>query len=348
MNTPTFLRWLPGIAALLTVGIVIVGQASSAQSSPPLFWPQPNCTRIAKLQERSWATNRVKRLVARCAARMQSSSSMGRTWGAYVGWDAPDGPAFDTMIGTPMGIRATFVHWGNESEFPSYLAESLQGKTLLIFWEAMDYDKPPQDQAAFSYAAILRGDWDAYFTAFAADARDYGGPVILVPFEEMNGDWYAWSGTADGNTPAKHIAAYRYIRAFFSDAPNVKFGWAVNSDSVPDTPENGIAAYYPGDAYVDYVGVDGFNFGTPWMTFEEIFGSALRQLRTYGKPVYIFSIATAEGPRKAAWITDALTTQIRKYPEIAGWIWFNENKEHDWRIWSDAASLEAFQKAILR
>jgi hypothetical protein len=150
----------------------------------------------------------------------------------------------------------------------------------------------------------------------------------------------------NGNSPEKHIAAYRRIREFFRDVSNVSFGWSPNSNSVPNTALNQMEHYYPGDAYVDYVGVDGFNFGTPWVSFDQIFGDALKRLQSYKKPIYIFSFASAADPKKAEWISDALVTQIPKYPEIKGWIWFHELKEHDWQVWSDDASLAAFQNGI--
>lgn len=268
-------------------------------------------------------------------------------WGAYMGWRVEDGTNFETKVGQPMRSRTVFVHWGNENAFPWDVANALKptNKTLIIFWEAMDYNGPTVNQPKFSYDAIIRGDWDSYIKSFAAEAKKYGGPVILIPFEEMNGDWYPWSGTKNGNTPEKHKKAYQHVRNLFQDQPNVKFGWAVNQDSVPDSQANKIEAYYPGNEYVDYVGVNGFNFGNPWMTFDQVFGQALKTLQTYNKPIYIFSMASAAGPQKAAWITDAFT-QIQRHPEINGWTWFNENKEQNWLIWSDDASLKAFQAGL--
>jgi endoglucanase len=270
-------------------------------------------------------------------------------WGFYES-------SFDTQkifdleknLGKSPDMIAVFVHWGNENKFPTYLDPVIKNrkKTLVIFWEATDYTVGTPDQPRFSYDAILRGDWDAYLKSFAADAKTYGAPVILIPFAEMNGDWFPWSGTKNGNSPEKEILAYRHVREIFADVQNVKFGWAGNNDSVPDTPENSLDKYYPGDEYVDYVGVDGFNFGDPWQTFDEMFAAPLTTLAKYKKPIYLFSFASAEGANKPEWITDAFTKQIPKYPKIAGWIWFNENKERDWRINSDPNSLAAF-KAIL-
>lgn len=287
--------------------------------------------------------------VPTCAgASSASASSMTSRipWGAFVGWQPEAGAAFERLVGAQMHMRAVFVHWGNERDFPMELKPSMAGKPLIIFWEAFDYTVEGTEQSRFSYDAILRGDWDTYFVEFANDAKRYRDPVILIPFEEMNGDWYASSGVKNGNTPAKHIKAYRYVHDFFEKVPNVQFGWAVNSTSVPDTAENAIEQYYPGNAYVDIVGVDGFNFDNPWMSFNEIFGEAIITLRQYKKPIYIFSMASADGPQKAAWVRDALTVQIPQHPEIKGWVWFNENKERDWRVWSDEAALKAFKAAV--
>ena len=132
----------------------------------------------------------------------------------------------------------------------------------------------------------------------------------------------------------------------FSGVSNVKWGWAVNNDSVPNTSANAIANYYPGDAYVDYVGVDGFNFGDPWQSFSSVFASSLSQLKTYNKPIYIFSMASADSSQKPAWITDALSQIYATNSGISGWIWFNENKEQNWLVDSSAAALAAFKGGI--
>jgi beta-mannanase len=224
------------------------------------------------------------------------------------------------------------------SVFPSVGADlKPSNKTLVIFWE----------QYGVTLDSIIAGESDAYIRKFALDAKNYGGQVILSPFHEMNGNWDPWGGTVGQNTPQKVVQAWRHIHDVFGTVTNVKFAWAVNNISVPDTTANAIAAYYPGDAYVDYVAVDGFNFGNPWQSFDAVFGKALNTVAAYKKPIYILSMASAAGAQKPAWITDAVTVQMKKYPLLRGWLWFNENKEQDWRINSDAATLAAF-KGVLR
>lgn len=290
-------------------------------------------------------TNSVKAVAPHCSSLSEASSLK---WGAYVGWREDAASKFESLVGKKMDIQAIFTHWGNEKDFPSQYTAGVreEGKTLLIFWEAMDYNSTELNDSRFSYDAILRGDWDSYFEEFSAGAKNYKGPIILIPFEEMNCDGTPWAGALNNNSPAKHILAYRHIHKFFREAKNVKFGWTVNNDSIPDTPENQIENYYPGDEYVDYAGVNGFNFGNPWQSFDEVFEKPLKKLSIYNKPIFIFSMASAQGPKKADWIREGLGLRIKLYPNIIGWIWFNEDKERAWQVNSDNASLESFKSVI--
>ena len=273
----------------------------------------------------------------------------GVKWGVYVGWHSFSMVEFEALTDKKPAMEMVFVHWGNEIQFPSYYGTRIrdQGRTMVLFWEASDFKRDLFSQPEYSYDAVLAGTLDNYFKRFAEGAKAYGGSVILIPYSEFNGNWYPWGGTIGNNTPQKHIAAYRYIRGFFKDVPNVKFGWVPNGNSVPNTDINQLELYYPGDDVVDYVGVDGFNFGgSEEQTFTQLFDSTLTRLKSFKKPIYIFSIASAGGPGKAAWIKDALTVQLYKHPEVVGWLWFNQNKERDWQVNSDAASLSAFISSL--
>ena len=256
-------------------------------------------------------------------------------WGAYTGNTLDSLNDFQQQVGKQPNINAVFVGWGDD--FPTSIANTLRSnnQTILIYWEALGY----------SYSDILSGASDAYIASFGTQARNFGGPVILVPFAEMNGNWASWGGTVSPNTPTQFVPMWQHVHNVFGASSNVKWGWAVNSNSVPDTLENQIGVYYPGSNYVDYVGVDGFNFGDPWLSFSDIFSSALATLKTFNKPIYIFSMACAEDQRKAEWISDALS-QIYSNADVSGWIWFNANKEKNWLVWSNPDALEAFKLGI--
>lgn len=256
-----------------------------------------------------------------------------KLWGAFAGNSSSMFEEFENFVGQEADIQAVFVGW--QENFPASYATD--GKIFLVFWE----------QYGVTLDQIISGSTDNYIRQFARQVWDFKSPVILSPLHEMNGQWCPWSGVSAGNTPKKVVLAFQHIyNVFENENPqNVKWAWAVNHESVPNTQENSIENYYPGDKYVDYVGVDGFNFGEPWQTYDEIFSLALNKLKNYNKPIYIFSMASAEGPKKAEWIQDALN-KIKKDPSLEGFVWFNINKEKNWLINSDPQSLQAFQQGI--
>jgi beta-mannanase len=270
------------------------------------------------------------------------------TWGVFAGSNPTAIADFEKRVEASPDYLAYFVHWANGGgKLPTWLKTYAGDKerTLIIFWEASDFTVGGTDQPEYAYRTILRGDHDAYIRDFARQLKSYADPIILVPFSELNGNWTPWSGTKNGNTPLEAVEAFRYVHGFFDVAPNVKFGLALNAASVPNTPENAHSAYYPGDEYVDYVGLDGFNMGDPWLSFDQIFGAGLKALLPYKKPLFIFSFGSAEGDEKAAWLSDAFT-RMSSYPTMKGFIYFNQNKERNWLLWSDTASLATFEDFV--
>jgi len=111
-----------------------------------------------------------------------------------------------------------------------------------------------------------------------------------------------------------------------------------------------LTPYYPGDAYVDWLGLDGYNRGgAAWQSFAQVFGASYQSITALSaKPLMIAETASAEaGGSKAQWIVDAFSTQIlQRYPRIQAVLWFNQNKETDWRIESSAAAQRAFARAV--
>jgi hypothetical protein len=204
---------------------------------------------------------------------------------------------------------------------------------------------------------INSGSQDAIITNFANSLKSYGGKTILVLNEEVNCDnWSAWGGTSGSNNNTKAIAAFRHIHDIVKGiAPNVLFAYDVNNDSCYSTsPSNSLTAYYPGDAYVDIVGVSGFNFGNPWESWQDAFitNNAIATLQPLGKPVWILATASLDGAQKAQWISD-MAAGAKKY-NIAGWIWFHQNDTQvpgsgssiNWMVNSNPTALTAFQTVV--
>jgi beta-mannanase len=202
----------------------------------------------------------------------------------------------------------------------------------------------------YTLANIASGAFDNWFAAGADAAKAYGKPFYVRFAPEMNGAWAPWEAGINGNTPQGYVAAWRHVHALFvaRGASNVKWVWAANVFSQGGTAVD-FSAYYPGSDVVDVLGLDGYNWGSldVWQTYSQVFGSsydAICRLDTV-KPVMVTETASTElGGNKAAWITSAFTQEIpTRTPRVTAVIWFDENKETEWRVDSSAASLTAYR-----
>ncbi len=205
-------------------------------------------------------------------------------------------------------------------------------------------------------AAIANGSYDDSITEWAKAAAAWGHPFFFLLDEEMNGTWYPYSPGQNGNTASDFIAAWRHVHDIFTSvgATNVTWVWCPNVI----TPDTGtpLDQLYPGDDYVDWVGLNGYNWGgNRWQSFASVFGPSYQALLKLapGKPIIIGETASAEaGGSKAKWITSALTKQLpENFPQIKAILWFNWRiYEQDvwwpWEIESSPAANSAFSAAI--
>lgn len=276
----------------------------------------------------------------------------GRYFGAYV-HGAPDSmqPVLD--LESAVGRNASIVNFyvADSEGFPVNRATSIRshGSTPLITWEFWSVK-------GVGVASIANGSKDEYIRSFARAAKAFGTEVWLRPFHEMNGNWYPWAGTVAPNTPADVIAAYKRVRQIFAaeGATNVKFVWCPNNESIPNTSSNAIARYWPGEASVDIMALDGYNFGTSfswsnWRSFSQTFSSSYAAVTSLSstRPVMIAETGCSTvGGSKAAWVADMFKVIPLSFPRIRGVVWFDTNAECDWRVDSDATTLSAFKTGL--
>jgi beta-mannanase len=152
-------------------------------------------------------------------------------------------------------------------------------------------------------------------------------------------------------SPDKYIAAYRHVHDALSGVDNAVWAWCPNVTDEPRADWNRAMDYYPGDDYVDWTCVDGYNWGETqgigWESFADTFADIYPMLASKGKPIMIGEMASAEsGGDKASWIDAIIPALKADYPLIRGLIWFDIDKETDWRISSSPAAEAAFARMI--
>lgn len=164
--------------------------------------------------------------------------------GAYLGVYSELDPAVGSeparaaaAYGRPHAAFLVYVPWRarfGDRVFPATWAERARaaGAALQVHWMPHRGLDDVQD--------------DDYLRSFAREAAAAGVPIFLRFGGEMNGDWVAWHGD-----PQQYVAKWRLVAGVLrATAPNVALVWAPNH-----VPDHNIDAYYPGDEWVDWVGV---------------------------------------------------------------------------------------------
>ncbi|TMD98286.1 MAG: hypothetical protein E6I72_03495, partial [Chloroflexi bacterium] len=204
-------------------------------------------------------------------------------WGAYL-TNAPLDPsmvslrALDTSINRHSSIVHWYTQWGESWGTWSYvhpLFDSIRnfnsvngvGATPLLTWEAWGPSPYTVANNRFPLKSIAAGNFDAYIDSWAVGLKAYGYPVMLDVFHEMDGNWYPWGYGVNGNTQADLIAAYRHVHDRFALAGATNVQWVWNPDAWNPAGVDQ-RTFYPGDAYVDWMAIDVYNWGAAAGTWE--------------------------------------------------------------------------------
>ena len=315
------------LTAPLTVvaTVLLVVQASTA-ASPAL----PSTTAVSG---------------ARAAVTAPSS---GALLGSYIQPTSYDRAGQEKAILTEewtMGRRRDIEHWFYpwSSPFPTWREPwaAAGGRLNLISWApALTTD-------------VNAGRHDAMIDARARSMKALGRPVLLRWFAEMDGG----AKRSQAVSPAAFIAAWRrvYNRFQAQGATNVEFVWCPTAWNF----KTGAAPqWYPGDAYVQWLCADGYNWaptkpGAEWTSFGSTFDSFYAWAAPRGKPIMIGEVGAIEDwsrpGRKGDWIRSAAAT-ITRWPAVKAFVWFDAqavaNSEprvsYNWRVDTSASSRQAW------
>lgn len=214
------------------------------------------------------------------------------------------------------------------------------------------------NQPYYTLKNIIDSVFDNYIREYAYAIKAWGYPIFLRFAHEMNGNWYPWSETVNQNQQGQYVLAWRHVHDIFTQCkvPNVTWVWCPSRVNTGPYP---LSEYYPGDDYVDWIGMDGYNQcdtnSVPqqkWESFTQVFNNLYKKILSINnkKPIMVAEFSSTEyGGSKADWITNALLTEIPDtFQNIHAIVWFNVNsgKQLDWRIESSTSAKNAFASAI--
>jgi hypothetical protein len=158
--------------------------------------------------------------------------------------------------GMPVEVISSWVTWLEPSPDELLKQAASQNATPFVNWQPEGSDASP-----IMVPEIVAGELDPYIATWARAVAAYGGPVYFRMGHEMNGSWYPWSQTG----PAAYRAMWRHVVPLFkSIAQNARFIWSpdglIGHEQLRWQKE--VARWFPGRAYVDYVGMSTVGFKT--------------------------------------------------------------------------------------
>ena len=263
--------------------------------------------------------------------------------------------SFADKVGRQPAIVMWFQAWEGNAEFdPTRMNATAERNAMpMVTWQPWNASKGVS-QPEYALRNIASGKHDVYIRQWAKDAAAWDKPFYLRFAHEMNIDGFPWGVGVNGNTSDQYVAAWRHVHDIFQQegATNVRWVWSPNVVSGNSTPFSWV---YPGDDYVDWVALDGYNRGTirswsNWRSLADIFGHSHDALtKMTNKPMMIAEVGSAEvGGDKAVWIRQGLLQEVpSRLPQVRAVIWFDIDKEADWRVNSSPEALAAFREVAL-
>jgi hypothetical protein len=296
-------------------------------------------------------------------------------WGGWIGsqltgteapWDMNAVSALEQKAQKKLSIvnfSAPFANCSSSCSyynFPQGEMNSIRAHGAIPFysWGSQSIPVPSNlSEPNFQLSDVIEGHHDAYIKKFAEAAKAWGHPFFLRFDWEMNGGWFAWAEGVNGNKAGEYVAAWRHVHDIFTQvgATNATWVWCPNVD--PENQMQDLGKLYPGDSYVDWTGLDGYNWGTNparpdrWRSFDSLYSSTYKKITgtiAPSKPLMISEVGSTEyGGSKAAWIKDMLAKIPVNYPKIRGVLWFDKFDDGmDWPIETSAGATAAFAEGL--
>jgi hypothetical protein len=277
------------------------------------------------------------------------SPSSGALFGALVNPDRtnpsstqPEVLALEAEISRKLAIVNHFYPYKQAVGTQGEVQDISGGRIPMITWGATDSRR------------IRNGLEDAWIKQQARAIKNLGAPVFLRYYHEPDGDYRKTMV----HTPADYIAAWKRARNLFTQVGATNVVWVFCTTTYSFRVKTAVLpqAYYPGDAYVDWIGGDGYNFapvkpGAQWNTFSTVFGKWYTWASQRPKPLMAAEYGALEDPNnataKSGWYDDMHLVVPTNFPLLQAVIaWSTENTKdglvYNWNVDSSTAALNAW------
>jgi len=260
--------------------------------------------------------------------------------GSLFGIASPTWPEREAALHRKFDILHLYHQWGDQFPSPDDKLAAA-GRIPLISWRSIPTSN------------VNSGVADQLIANRARDVKAFGRPLFLEWFWEMD----APHRLVNAESPAAFIAAWKRIHTIFANngATNVVWVWCptalgFNTGKAP--------AWYPGDANVDWVCADGFNWAPvrpkdPWRNFATIFTTASNFATAHHKPLMVGETGVLERKpgEKAAWIANVHDVLKSRFTNVKAIVWFDVkhtalstgDQQYDFRVDTSPSAFSAFR-----
>ncbi|MGW4158419.1 glycoside hydrolase family 26 protein [Streptomyces sp. NPDC004788] len=242
--------------------------------------------------------------------------------------------AYTRKVGKRPNLIGYYAAWGDGFDITGVRNAWRSGALTVVSWEP--FDTTLED--------IASGRSDDYIRKYARAVRKLNLPVAITFADEMNGAWENW-GT-EATTPKAYVRAWRHIHDVFQDVGAANVIWAWSPNVVNPVRDVALKPYYPGDAFVDWVGLIGyFTYNERPDTFAELFGPTKNEVRAFtSKPFILLETAAERGWRRDADVR-ALVKGAAEDPDVLGFVWFDHVAARaDWRLDEGTTTTAEFKR----
>jgi len=231
--------------------------------------------------------------------------------------------SLEAQLHRKMAIDLHYSTWTADLASQSVIDDLAAGRIPLISWQCGAPD-----------AAVAAGLDDKMIAAQATAIAALHQPVMIRWFWEM--EFTGTNGGRQGENaaacigsagPAGYIAAWRHIVGIFraNGATNVAWLFCPGQSSYsPTAAARGVAAssYYPGDAFVDWIGEDAYSRSTP-AALPSLVAGMYADYGGSGKPLILCETG-AEGADQPAFFASA--EQLPgEYPNLKALVYFDSH-----------------------
>jgi hypothetical protein len=243
-------------------------------------------------------------------------------------------PAMEDKIGIPFEVVLMYQQLGIDVPVEALRAAHDDGKIIELTIQV----SAQNNEDVYGYTPVfdlIQGAMDEDIRRLASQIKDFGLPILFRLNNEMNSDWTSYCGIVTFSDPEIYKAVWRHIYDVFEaeGVNNCIWVFNPNDNDYPPSNWNNFTRYYPGDGYVQMIGVTGYNTGTyyrhvtgeTWREFDGIYGEIDRKYSQYFNwfPWIITEFGSSSvGGDKVGWI-DRMFENIGKYENIKVAVWFS-------------------------